>query len=219
MVPPVALSMVEIMTTGKKPTKADMVSSAQPSAFLTGAEIAVLASILTGAKTATDLGVQGGSALTAYLRDEGPMACCVLASWMEDGRHCVALEFFNLTPHGGYIEDIRIEKPGKNFELEFASMLTAGGITFGDPAGIDWSKSDTILPFFVPAGGKATVIVGLTDDRAKTLAKTQTAALSFRYSIAGGKDAEKPAKKTVKKAEVRLRSAGPNYRAAKKPDA
>jgi hypothetical protein len=196
-----------------------------PSMILTGAEIAFIAAAIGGAsKSAADVGVKGTEALLAYVRKEGPMTHRILASWKEGLSYCIALEFINLTVHGGYVEDVDVTKPSKDFGYQVARAVRhdANRIGFdkdkendgqehGAKRPIRWEKRDTLFPLYVPPAGTAAVLIKLTDDVSKTLGSTSVITLAYQFSIVGGSDAKTTPNKKPKEADVRLRNKGPLY--------
>ena len=109
----------------------------QPTA-LTGAEIAFIAAMISGgSKSLADLGIKGADALVTFLKNEGPVASRVLASWTEHAHYVIALEFVNTTIHGGYVESLAVTKPGSNFGFDVAlPQRKQGGISIpGDKPG------------------------------------------------------------------------------------
>jgi hypothetical protein len=190
--------------------------------MITGAEIPVIAAILGGiSKSVADVGVKGSEALIAYMRKEGPIAHRVLASWRESKDYCVAVEFLNVTVHGGYVEKIESTKPSKDLDFRVASarrIVESPGISFGreekvaaEVGGakhpIRWQKQLALLPLYVASAGTAEILLRFKDDAARTLARTRMVTLSYEFSIVGGGHSQaKP-----KEVEIRLREHGPYY--------
>lgn len=198
-------------------------STPQPKAVLTGAELAIVTALLGGAgKSVADVGIKGTEALIAFFRKEGPMAYRVLASWKEGNDYCVGLEFMNTTLHGGYVERIDVKKPTANFDFKVAKAKRVGK-GFGldekeEPETankaqrpLSWLKHDELLPLYVSPAGAAVVLLRFKDDVAGTLAKTQVLTLSYQLSIVGGDYADTPPQKKPKEVNVRLRGKGPYY--------
>ena len=205
-----------------KPAKRSATQSALPTAVLTGTELAILTSLVSGGgKSLGDLGVKGVDALVTFLRNEGPIAHRVLASWSEAARFVVALEFVNTTMHGGYVEALAVTKPGANFDFDIAlpkrkpghaglgvNRPAAGEVPVGE---FFWKKQVDALPLYVAPGESSTIVLRLTDDQSKTLSRARTVEFSYEFSMAGGKDAASDQKKSTKSALVRLRKHGPAY--------
>jgi hypothetical protein len=193
----------------------------QPSA-LTGLEVAILTSVLSGSgKSVADFGAKGVEALVTYFRNEGPMAHRVLASWMEDSQYCIALQFINMTLHGGYLEQLNVTKPENDFAFRVAmpSRQIAGPTFPGDTSSVkegmvgqfQWRKEQELLPLYIAPGSVDTVVLRLQDDQGKTLSKAPVVELSYEFSISGGKEAANDQKQNTKRATVRLRKSGPAY--------
>ncbi|MCW5621675.1 MAG: hypothetical protein KIS79_11265 [Burkholderiales bacterium] len=186
----------------------------------------IISAVLAGAagaagKSAVEAGVKGSQALIEYLRKEGPMAHRVLASWKEGKSPCLALEFINVTLHGGYVETIEVVKPSANFDFDLAfTKRKDASIGWGNSAREDdsgarkpvvWKKQTELLPLYVPPAGTATLLLGLKDDVAGTLAKTSLVTLSYQFSIVGGDLADTDPSKKPKEIRARLRTQGPFY--------
>lgn len=197
-------------------------SQAARPAALTGAELPFLLAFLSGSnKTIADLGAKGAGTLLAWLRDEGPMAYRVLASWSEAKQYVIALEFVNMTPHGGYVEEISVTKPAMNLGFHVAlpkrkqeGMGLGGKPAPGEvpPGEFVWCKTTDLLPLYVAPGDSSTIVLRLIDDQAGTLSRSDSAELSYEFSITGGKEASNNKKKqNTKRATVRLRKHGPLY--------
>ncbi len=196
--------------------------SREPQAVLTGAEIAFIAAMISGgSKSLADLGIKGADALVTFLKNEGPMASRVLASWTEHAHYVLALEFVNTTIHGGYVESLAVTKPGPNFDFDVAlPKRKEGGVRIpGDtpapgevPTGeFFWKKQVDRLPLYVAPAESSTIVIRLKDDNAKTLSRADTVEFSYEFSITGGKDASNDRKKSTKHTTVRLRKHGPAY--------
>lgn len=199
-------------------------TTTQPTDFIETA--AILGIILGGAagavgKSAVEAGVKGSQALIEYLRKEGPMAHRVLASWKEGKSPCLALEFINVTLHGGYVETIEVVKPSTNFDFDLATTqrknaeVGLDGSAREDDSGarkpVVWKKQTELLPLYVPPAGTARLLLGLKDDVSGTLAKTPLVTLSYQFSIVGGDLADTDPSKKPKEIRVRLRTQGPFY--------
>ena len=206
--------------------KSQKTATHAPSALITGAEIPIIAAIVGGmSKSAADVGVKGTEALIAHLRKEGPMAHRILASWKEAKDYCFAVEFLNITFHGGYVEKIESSKPSKDFDFKVARprriKKTPSAGFGGDEAvsaeanganrPLEWQEQAALLPLYVAPAGTAEILLRLKDDAARTLAKTRAVTLSYEFTIVGGKDAKIASHASRKEADVRLREHGPYY--------
>jgi hypothetical protein len=185
-----------------------------PSGYIPGLTEAIALAIL--GKAGGDV-VSGGvrwaaaSALPLASRKE-VIACRILASWFEETRYCIAIEFLNLTMHGAYLEEMKISKPSDmEFDLSgvVASASNPSGVISGPDPKHDWLASGTKLPLYLPALGSLELVVGLKDNDA--LKDDASAQLLYRFAVADGTEVGLLHKNETK-INALLRRRGPNFR-------
>jgi hypothetical protein len=174
--------------------------------WLPGIETAVAAA---AGKVFGDFFAKGTDTVLSHLRHEGPITHRVLASWLMDGCYCAALEFYNLTVHGAYLEDMWVTEPEKNIDCDLSNIdhdYIIGGTVRS------WKRPKAYLPVYIPPLKNVGLVLRLKDDHAKTLSKASVAGMRYAFTISGGKDVDAAPGKTEKAAKVRLRASGPIFR-------
>lgn len=175
------------------------------------AELGIVASILSSlfVKVAGDGAVSAMKSAYDQYRSDGPVSYRVIASWFDQECYYAAIEFYNNTLDGAYLEKMWVTSPKLNFNLQLSSIVAPVGVV----REYLWKNAEAYPPVYLPPRDKFIIALMLRDDKEKTLYSAGLIKLINSFTLLCNEYPDEPKQMDIV-TKVLLRNSGPIFRAS-----